>query len=57
MTADDARTAVLDPLCHANLMVRLGEADGSVAGAVHTTADVVRAAIRLIGVDPSFRLV
>ncbi|MCO8648801.1 phosphate acetyltransferase, partial [Burkholderia multivorans] len=52
-----ARDAVLDPLCHANLMVRLGDADGSVAGAVHATADVVRAAIQLIGVDPAFRLV
>ncbi|PRE44599.1 phosphate acetyltransferase [Burkholderia multivorans] len=57
MTADVARDAVLDPLCHANLMVRLGDADGSVAGAVHATADVVRAAIQLIGVDPAFRLV
>ncbi|MBJ9941051.1 phosphate acetyltransferase [Burkholderia multivorans] len=57
MTADAARDAVLDPLCHANLMVRLGDADGSVAGAVHATADVVRAAIQLIGVDPAFRLV
>ncbi|MBU9541274.1 phosphate acetyltransferase [Burkholderia multivorans] len=57
MTADAARDAVLDPLCHANLMVRLGAADGSVAGAVHATADVVRAAIQLIGVDPAFRLV
>ncbi|HDR9836570.1 TPA: phosphate acetyltransferase [Burkholderia multivorans] len=57
MTAAVARDAVLDPLCHANLMVRLGDADGSVAGAVHATADVVRAAIQLIGVDPAFRLV
>ncbi|EEE00217.1 phosphate acetyltransferase [Burkholderia multivorans] len=57
MTADAARDAVLDPLCHANLMVRLADADGSVAGAVHATADVVRAAIQLIGVDPAFRLV
>ncbi|MCO8627684.1 phosphate acetyltransferase [Burkholderia multivorans] len=57
MTADVARDAVLAPLCHANLMVRLGDADASVAGAVHATADVVRAAIQLIGVDPAFRLV
>lgn len=57
MTAETAREAVRDPLCYANLMVRLGDADGSVAGAVHATADVVRTAIQLIGVDPSFRLV
>lgn len=57
MTADAARAAVRDPLCYANLMVRLGDADGSVAGAVHATADVVRTAIQLIGIDPTFRLV
>ncbi|KVL05745.1 phosphate acetyltransferase [Burkholderia cepacia] len=57
MTADAAREAVRDPLTYANLMVRLGDADGSVAGAVHATADVVRAAIQLIGVDPAFRIV
>jgi len=57
MTLDEARRAVLDPLCFANLMVRLGHADGSVAGAAHTTADVVRNAIQLIGLAPSFRLV
>ncbi|CAG9187422.1 phosphate acetyltransferase [Cupriavidus pinatubonensis] len=57
MTLDQARQAVLDPLCFANLMVRQGHADGSVAGAVHTTADVVRNAIQLIGLAPGFRLV
>ena len=57
MTVEQARTAVQDPLCYANLMVRLGDADGCVAGAVHTTADVVRSAIQIIGVDPAFKLV
>jgi len=57
MTPEQAQRAVRDPLCFASLMVRLGHADGSVAGAVRTTADVVRNAIQIIGVDPSFRLV
>ncbi|SAK81965.1 phosphate acetyltransferase [Caballeronia hypogeia] len=57
MTAEEASKAVLHPLCFANLMVRLGEADGSVSGAVNTTADVVRHAIQIIGVRPSFKLV
>ncbi len=57
MTLAQARQEVLKPLTFANLMVRLGDADGSVAGAVHTTADVVRTAIQLIGVDPAFKLV
>lgn len=57
MTLEQARQEVLKPLCFANLMVRLGDADGSVAGAVHTTGDVVRNAIQIIGVDKSFKLV
>jgi phosphate acetyltransferase len=57
MTLEQAREKVLDPLCYANLMVRLGQADGSVAGAVHTTADVVRTAIQIIGIQESFKLV
>ncbi|MFC3106787.1 phosphate acetyltransferase [Undibacterium arcticum] len=57
MTLEEAVARVLDPLCYANLMVRLGYADGSVAGAVRTTADVVRNAIQIIGVKPTFKLV
>ncbi len=57
MTLEQARANVRDPLCFANLMVRLGHADGSVAGAVHTSADVVRNAIQIIGVKKSFKLV
>ncbi len=38
-----------DPLLQAALMVRDGEADGSVAGSVRTTADVVRAGLKGIG--------
>src|SRR3546814_12762685 len=38
-------------------MVHLDQADGSVAGAVHTTADVVRNAIQLIGIKPGTRIV
>lgn len=57
MTPDTAAKAALDPLAFANLMVRLDHADGSVAGAVHTTADVVRHAIQLIGVKPGNRLI
>jgi phosphate acetyltransferase len=38
-----------DPLRFAASLVAMGEADGCVAGAVHTTADVLRAAIWAIG--------
>ena len=57
MTADEARTALADPLYYGNLMVRLGRADGSVAGATNTTSHTVRAALQCIGVRPGFKLV
>lgn len=41
-----------DPLHVATLMVRVGEADGCVAGASRSTADVLRAGIFLLGVAP-----
>ena len=41
-----------DPLRFAAAMVALGEADGCVAGATATTADVLRAALWLIGPRP-----
>lgn len=52
-----AREAVRNPLIYAQLMVREGLADGSLAGAANTTADVLRAAIQVIGVDPAFSAV
>jgi phosphate acetyltransferase len=45
---ETAREAAEQPLTHAALMVRGGEADGSVAGARHTTADTLRVALRVI---------
>ena len=49
MSEEEAATRARDPLTLAALMVRMGEADGTLAGAAHTTADTVRAAISLIG--------
>ncbi|NNC37118.1 MAG: phosphate acetyltransferase [Acidimicrobiales bacterium] len=57
ISQDEARTAVQPPLNFANLLVQAGYADGSVAGAVHTTADVVRSAIQIIGLSPETSLV
>ncbi len=45
------------PLEYADTLVAAGEMDGSVAGAVCTSADVVRAALRIIGVRPGFKTV
>ena len=57
LMADEARTLVNDPLYYGNLMVRLGQADGSVAGATNTTSHTVRAALHCIGVRAGFKLV
>ena len=57
MMTDEARTTLNDPLYYANLMVRMGKADGSVAGATNTTSHTVRAALHCIGVRPGFKLV
>jgi phosphate acetyltransferase len=57
MMPDEARTTLMDPLYYGNLLVRMGKADGSVAGATNTTAHTVRAALICIGVRPGFKLV
>src|SRR5687767_2678329 len=57
LMADEARTLVSDPLYYGNLLVRLGKADGSVAGATNTTSHTVRAALHCIGVRAGFKLV
>jgi len=46
-----------DPLFQAAALVRAGEADVLIAGAVRTTADVLRAALWLIGLEAGSRLV
>lgn len=57
MTPEQADNLVQNPLYYAQMMVHLEDADGSVAGAVFTTADVVRSAIQIIGMSPSARMV
>jgi phosphate acetyltransferase len=54
---DEARIAIQDPLYYGNLLVRMGRADGSVAGATNTTAHTVRAALHCVGVRAGFKLV
>jgi phosphate acetyltransferase len=49
LTEAEAIRWARDPLIFGALMVRSGEVDGSVAGADHPTGDVIRAAIRCVG--------
>lgn len=48
MTAERAVIEMRDPIRQAAMRVRLGQADGTVAGAVATTADTVRAALQIM---------
>ena len=49
LTPDGADRLSTDPLYFADWLVREGHVDGCVAGAVNTTADVLRAALWLVG--------
>lgn len=57
LTEEAAEALSLEPLFFADALVALGEADGCVAGAVATTADVVRAALWCVGPAPGVRTV
>ena len=57
VTLEEAEQTVKDPLYFGNLLVKLGKADGSVAGATNTTAHTVAAALRCIGVRDGFKTV
>ncbi len=57
VTLEEAEQTVKDPLYFGNLLVKLGKADGSVAGATNTTAHTVAAALRCIGVRAGFKTV
>jgi len=57
MDPETARATMRQPLYFANMMVRAGQADGTIAGAANTTADTVRAAIQVIGVGKRYKMV
>lgn len=57
VTLEEAEQTVKDPLYFGNLLVKLGKADGSVAGATNTTAHTVAAALRCVGVRAGFKIV
>lgn len=57
LSMEDARTQLRDPLCLAACMVGTGRADVCVAGAVHATSDVLRSALRYVGMRKGVGLV
>ncbi len=56
-TEEVARDHLADPIMVGTMMLRQGEVDGMVAGAVHTTAATVRPALQILGTRPGSRLV
>ncbi|MCP9610771.1 phosphate acetyltransferase [Coprobacter tertius] len=57
MTVEEAGKLVTDPLFLAGLMIKSGDADGEVAGARHTTGDVLRAAFQIVKTAPGVSVV
>jgi phosphate acetyltransferase len=57
MTPEGAATELADPIVIGTMMMALGEADGLVSGAVHTTAHTIRPALQLIKTAPGCNLV
>ncbi|HXE74892.1 MAG TPA: phosphate acetyltransferase [Candidatus Xenobia bacterium] len=57
VTEEEARQVAARPLYFADLMVASGDADGSVGGALNTTAETVRAALQCIGLSKDYSTV
>ncbi|WP_116115345.1 phosphate acetyltransferase [Austwickia chelonae] len=57
MTEAAAREQLCDSVVYGTVMVHLGEVDGLVSGAVHTTANTVRPALQILGTKPGAKLV
>jgi phosphate acetyltransferase len=57
LTAGMAESQLTDTVVLGTMMLQLGEVDGLVSGAIHTTANTVRPAFQLIKTAPQFSLV
>ena len=54
---DGAAKLVLDPMYYGMMMVKMGDADGLVSGAVHSTGDMLRPALQIVKTRPGMKLV
>lgn len=57
ISMDDARKTAANPLYLGCLMIKNGDADGQVAGALNTTGNVLRAAFQVIKTKPGINVV
>ena len=57
MTPEEAAKKAADPMYYGILMVKSGDADGLVSGAIHSTADMLRPALQVIKSKPGIKTV
>jgi len=57
VTTDEASKLIEDPLYLATLMIKAGDADGEVAGAMNSTGDVLRPAFQYVKTKPGISVV
>ena len=57
MTIEQAKELVKDEVYYGMMMVKCGEADGLVSGAIHSTSDTLRPALQILKTAPGTKLV
>ncbi|WP_142414445.1 phosphate acetyltransferase [Hathewaya massiliensis] len=57
MTEEKALSTMKDPLYYGTMMVKLGDADGLVSGAIHTTGDLLRPGLQIVKTAPGIKVV
>ena len=57
MTIEKAKEFMLDSVYYGMMMVKMGEADGLVSGAAHSTSDTLRPALQILKTAPNTKLV
>ena len=57
VTEEKALATVKDPVYYGTMMVKVGDADGLVSGAVHSTGDLLRPGLQIIKTAPGIKVV
>ncbi|MEG1606576.1 MAG: phosphate acetyltransferase, partial [Clostridia bacterium] len=57
MTIEDARKLIGDPMYYGVMMVKMGDADGLVSGAIHSTGAMLKPALQIIKAKPGMKTV
>lgn len=57
MTPEEAEKKLKDPMYYGVMMVKMGDADGLVSGAIHSTGDMLRPALQIIKSKPGIKTV